>query len=175
MEWLLRRHQWSEDAVIQVSVWLVFTSPLPWQLQKYLSHGEDILTEAGLTKPKTTSKTLSQKSSTCKVCLSEVSDIASLPCEHPVCKVSHCYPLMYSSNSLFQLTLALHQSLNSTITCFWPISIFCHFSRMDLLYISNREANDSKLFNEWPTNHYIKFCYTNVSSSVEGCSDFRAC
>lgn len=65
----------------------MFTSLLPWQPQKYLSHGDDILTEAGLSN-RTASPSLSQKSSTCKVCLNEVIDIASLPCEHTVCKVS---------------------------------------------------------------------------------------
>ena len=30
VEWLRRRYQWSEDAVIQVSVWFVFTLLLLW-------------------------------------------------------------------------------------------------------------------------------------------------
>ena len=66
----------------------VFTPLLLWQLQKYLTHGDDILAEAGLNKPRTAVTTLSQRSSTCKVCLNEVTDIASLPCEHTVCEVS---------------------------------------------------------------------------------------
>ena len=87
MEWLLKRHQWSEDAVIQVSVWFVFALLLLWQTQKYLSHGDDILIEAGLSN-RTVTSTIAQKSYACKVCLNEVTDIASIPCEHTVCKVS---------------------------------------------------------------------------------------